>query len=354
MKFRIRFATQIVGLFTILAVVFVIVLMVAIGTGQGWFEPRYEYSTVLSSASGLNIGMTVDFRGFEVGRVTNISLSEDNNVNVTFNIRERYIHLVTKGSLVELATNPILGGTLVLHRGTRSDEPLEEFSVIPEWNSETGRAIRAVGIVERSQPPDPISTILSEIDPLLLSVSEILDSTQDILGTLSGTLDGSITDGPIADMVGQTLSLLAVLEDRLDDTEALLAGSEELLASVNRIADNAATASDEFRDPTGIVPQLLGGSGTVATLFDDDNMLFDEILGIFSSINETLDEVSQIARFAGAQTPQLAAILEEGREALIVGQDVLTGLRNNPLLRGGIPERIDQPSNVESFREAQF
>lgn len=354
MKFRIRFATQIVGAFTILAVVFVIVLMVAIGRGQGWFEPRYEYSTELSSASGLNIGMSVDFRGFEVGRVTNITLNEDNNVDVTFNIRERYIHLVTKGSLVELASNPILGGTLVLHRGTRSSEPLEQFSVIPEWNSDIGRAIREVGFVERSQPPDPISTLLAELDPLLASVSEILGSTELILDTLAGTLDGTVTEGPIAETVTQVLSLLATVEARLEQTESLLAGSDDLLVSVNRIADNAAAASDEFRDPAGIVPRLLGASGTLATLFDDDNVLFDEILDIFTSINATLDELNEVARFAGSQTPQFAAIIEEGREAIIVGQDVLTGLRNNPLLRGGIPERIDQPSNVESFREAQF
>lgn len=354
MKFRIRFATQIVGLFAIIAIVFVIVLMVTIGAGQGWFETRYEYSTVLDSASGLNVGMSVDFRGFEVGRVTDITLTEDNNVDVTFTVRERYIHLVNKGSLVELASNPILGGTLVLHRGTRTEEPLDEFSVIPEWNSALGRAIRDVGIVERSQPPDPISTVLSEIDPLLANVTEILVSTEEILGTLSGTLDGSVTEGPIAETVTQTLSLLAVLEARLEQTESLLAGSDDLLVSVNRIADNAAVASDEFRDPTGIVPQLLGPSGSMATLFDDDNVLFDEITDIFTSINDTLDEVNELARFAGAQTPQLAAIIEEGREAIVVGQDVLTGLRNNPLLRGGIPERVDQPSNVESFREAQF
>ena len=37
--------------------------------------------------------------------------------------------------------------------------------------------------------------------------------------------------------------------------------------------------------------------------------------------------------------PSIAVTIDEGRTAIKQAQDVLTGLKNNPLLKGGIPER---------------
>jgi phospholipid/cholesterol/gamma-HCH transport system substrate-binding protein len=55
-----------------------------------------------------------------------------------------------------------------------------------------------------------------------------------------------------------------------------------------------------------------------------------------------------------AQMPTVAATLAETQNALRQAQDVLQGLKNNPLLKGGIPERKDQTQVYQSLRDGEF
>jgi phospholipid/cholesterol/gamma-HCH transport system substrate-binding protein len=54
------------------------------------------------------------------------------------------------------------------------------------------------------------------------------------------------------------------------------------------------------------------------------------------------------------QMPTIAVTIDEGRAAIKQAQDVLTGLKNNPLLKGGIPERTEQQPLSQSLREGSF
>ncbi len=48
------------------------------------------------------------------------------------------------------------------------------------------------------------------------------------------------------------------------------------------------------------------------------------------------------------------SLLEEGRQTITTGQAVLQGIRNNPLIRGGIPEAREQPTTFRSVRDEEF
>jgi len=62
----------------------------------------------------------------------------------------------------------------------------------------------------------------------------------------------------------------------------------------------------------------------------------------------------EISASLSAEMPKLAVVLEEGKTALVSAQDVLEGLKNNPLLKGGITEREEQDSLYSSMREGAF
>ena len=72
------------------------------------------------------------------------------------------------------------------------------------------------------------------------------------------------------------------------------------------------------------------------------------------TINASLDEVEQFSGFINNTQPQILGLLDESRAAINTGQDVLEGLSNNPLIRGGITREVTQPSTFQSYRDAQF
>ncbi len=352
MKFKIRYATQLVGLFVVAAVGFALVVLVALGTGQGWFEPTHTYYTTVSSAAGLSAGMSVEYKGFEIGRVRGYELTKEDNVKIEFFVRGQYLDLVDEDSVVELTGIPLVGGELLLHRGIAETEPIPDESFIPSWDSPEGRALREEGRVVVSRPDDALSRIIADIDPILERVPRLLDSTLELIAGADATLSTmerevlAQLEGPI----GELLSSSNQLVRRLDTT---VAEAEATLANVERLSEDVAAAAATFRDPEGIIPQLLG-PGSASMILEDEGQLYRRVDNLLAEMEDTMREVHTLTRFVGTQTPQIAGLLEEGREALELGHDVLLGVRNNPLVRGGIPERMPAPAPFEGERDARF
>ena len=59
MKFKIRFADQIVGTFVLAAILAVAAVLVLIGVNQRWFARNYYFTTEFSSGSGLFVDMPI-------------------------------------------------------------------------------------------------------------------------------------------------------------------------------------------------------------------------------------------------------------------------------------------------------
>lgn len=351
MKFRIRFAQQVVGVFVLAALVFVVVVVVVMGANQRWFARNYEYHSVFSTGEGLNVGMAIRYKGFAIGRVTEITLGEGDKVRVDFYIHDTYIDRVRPNSVLQLVTSPIgLGGGLVFHQGVEEGEPLPENSLIPSINSEEGQRIVAAGLASVPASGDDITRIIAQVEPLLTNVNTLLVSVDRTVGHVNAALAGEQTE-PLGLTFAQINSLLAEVEVTLVEarTEAL-----EILESVAVIAGNFEGTSEALRDPTGLVPRLLDADGSITTFLNDNNALYNEVEAMLVSINATLDEVNDLAVFVNSSQPQIAGILAESREAIGTGQDVLEGLTNNPLIRRGIAPETPQPSTFQSHRDAQF
>jgi phospholipid/cholesterol/gamma-HCH transport system substrate-binding protein len=284
--------------------------------------------------------MPIQFKGFQIGKITDIELTEENDVRATFYIEDRYIDKVHENSILQLVTNPLgLGGGLLFHQGRQPTEPIPEYSYIPSWNTKEARFLVEQNevIVPRNQ--DPINDILAQLQPILENVNRVLVSLDTAMVEISGTLSGE-TEGPMSDI--------------LREADAALLQLETVLANVDTITANLAVASEEMRDPTGLATRLIDPKGSIETLLDDNNEIYNEIDEILEGINDSVAQLEELSRFANDSTPQLAGLLEEGRQTLDTGQDVLEGLKNNPLLRGGIPQEREQPDTFESYRDNEF
>ncbi len=351
MKFRIRFAQQVVGVFVLIAFVAVGAVIVSMASSQRWFARNYTYYSVFPSAEGLSAGMAISFKGFTVGRVTDITLRDQDEVVVDFYIQDTFIDRVIPNSLLQLVTSPIgLGGGLVLHQGRGTGDPLPEGTLIPAVNSKEGQHIVQNQLALMPASGDSITRIIAQVEPLMLNVNNLLLSLDETIGHVNTALAGDQT-GPLGVTLVQVQSLLEEVERTLIETRNQ---STAILASVAVIAENFEATSGELRDPTGLVPRLLDADGSITTFLNDNNVLFDQIEQMLVTINASLDEVNDLAGFVNSTQPQIAGILEESRAAIATGQDVLQGVSNNPLIRRGITPEIPQQSTFQSHRDAQF
>lgn len=366
MKLRIRFASQVVGVFLLLGVISILAIIVAMGSSQRWFSRDVTYTSSFPSAAGITVGMGVDYRGFSIGRVQALDLDELDRVTVTFTIQEEFVDRVTEFSVLELATSPIpgLGGGLVFHPGVERTEPLPEGSLIPSLGSPEGQRRAREGLADVPTTGDEITGLVTQLDPLIAGVRRVLTSLDEVLITVEQGLSGSPT-GPVgailtdlaaisADLTVITADVRTATASVLPAVDASLGTLETTLASVERLAANLEQTSAVLSDPEGLVPLLLGDEGSVGQLFADQGALYDQIDSILASVERAGASLEEFAAFINSTQPEVRSLLEQTRSTLDTGQDVLTGLSNNPLIRGGIPDDPETPTSFEGVREEGF
>jgi phospholipid/cholesterol/gamma-HCH transport system substrate-binding protein len=297
MKFKMRYADQIVGLFIIVALLSLIAVVFMLGRAQRWFAKNYSYKTYAESAAGLSRNMPVNYRGFAIGNVKSFDLTDDNRVEVIFTIQDKYNNRVREGSLVEMLVSPIgMGTQFNLYPGLGSKE-LDEFDLVPMRNSDLGKDYLARGIAYIPPHEDSIAVLMN----LATTVMDDLHNT-------------------------------------LEAVQMGLAGNE--VSGLGAIINNIKNITSDLSSPNGIM-KILSGEG------DSINSLEASLV----SLAGTLDHIEKSTSSLPREVPHLLA---EARISLQAAQDVLIALRNNPLLRNGIPEHAEIDSSGTNPRNITF
>jgi phospholipid/cholesterol/gamma-HCH transport system substrate-binding protein len=101
------------------------------------------------------------------------------------------------------------------------------------------------------------------------------------------------------------------------------------------------------------VARLLGDQGSVGKMFTDEE-LYDRVTGVVAELEAVAAEMSALSAYVNEQRPQITTLIEKGKSAIDEGEDVLEGLSNNPVLRGGITEDYPTPSTFQGYRDEEF
>ncbi len=365
MKFRIRYADQVVGVFVILAFAALAAILVAVGSKQRWFARDYYYETMFPSGSGLSVGTPLLLKGFQIGRIHSIYLNERNEAETVFVVYDDFVDRVRENSLLEYVTSPIgLGSQLLFHPG-KSDMRAEERSFIPSLETPEGRRLVSEGLVDRPPKDDTITRLLSNVNPLVENINATVVQLEKTISLVNGAMAGT-GSGPVADSLTELASTVAGVDDLIAQLNGLLAettprvnavaaeveksipsllrDAESSAASVNTITANLAKTSGALADPTGLVPKLVDPSGT----------MFGHINKSLAQVEATVGNLNRATASFADQMPRIVATIDEVRVAIEQAQSVMEGLKNNPLLRGGISDRVEASSLPSSGRTTDF
>ena len=302
MKFKIKYADQIVGILSLVAIIALIFIIFLIGSTQKWFVPKHNYFTVISSASNISVGKAITYKGFEIGKIKSFSLGDDDKVIVNFYITDDYKSKIVRDSIIEILTSP-LGSSVVFYPGN-SNSFLPDNSFVPERSSEEAKSLimnKRVSVVEQT---DSINTILAMATTL---VGDIDTLVKQINIALEGKEDTPLT---------YTITQL-----------------NAILTNLNHIT----------QDPSGLVPKLL----------EDENSQ-GSIANVLKELDTTMGDINKITASVDSNMPGVTILISQMQSLLKQMQDVMEGLKNNPLLKNGISEKPEKENATPKLREDNF
>lgn len=364
MKFKIKFADQVVGLFIIVALAFFVAIVVMIGANQRWFAKDYHFITSFKSAAGVAPGTNIVMKGFTVGKIDKLTLNADNEVDAAFHIFDSYYDKVRAYSILELTVSPIgLGSQLLFHPGT-GEQRLEEGAFIPLADSEEGQALIDQELVVIPPKDDTVTRLLANINPLLENTNKTIVTVNRTLTEVNRALAGQ-SSGPLGDIVGDARDAAAALPGTMDEVKGVATDARErvavlldelrgLIAEYKAVGSNLGETTAAIRDPTGLVTRLLDPSGSIKKFLDDDEALYKRVMSIAGQIEKSVSSLQSIVASLNAEMPAVAGLVNESKLAIRQAQDVLEGVKNNPLIRGGVTERVEQEPLRRSMREGSF
>jgi phospholipid/cholesterol/gamma-HCH transport system substrate-binding protein len=332
MKFSIKYADQIIGALVILALVTLVFVIFMLGSSQRWFSRDFHYKTYFLSAAGLSPNMSVQYKGFTIGHVKSIRLSEDDQVEVIFSIFDTYNDRVTTGSLVELIVSPIgaLGGSQFMFHPGLGDELVGEGGYIPEINSYDARQLIVQGLAIPHSGDDSISNIITQVGATLETVTLVLDQLAEAFAGTDRTSLGRTMGGieQVVKELPQTID--QTITDIMSSVNPILASLEDLTAAIS------------------------GPDGTVMAILDSQGPVYHDLTESLNSVSGILKNLEKTTDFIPAQLPQIGLILTELRTALKPAEEVLVSLTNHPILKGGIPEYKETKTGGMQPRDLNF
>jgi len=338
MKFSIRFADQIVGALIILAMVILIFVIFMLGSSQRWFSRDYSFKTYCPTANGLSKNMPVQYRGFTIGRVRSFELAGE-QVEVHFIIFDTYIDRVKNGSLVEVLPSPIgglVGNQFNFFPGMGKDL-IPEGETIPAVNSDEARRLVAMGLAMHPERNDNISNIMNSVGTLLGTLNLLLGDMQEAFEGTERTSLGRTMGGLEQASVG----LQQMAQKLPTDIEGSI---NRIMVQIEPILVNLRHVSNKISDPDGPIESIL----------DVDSDVYKNLVKSLDALSGTLRNVEKTSEVLPAQAPQLAAMIVELRALINTLQDVGTAAKNNPLLRGGVPEKKEANTGGANNRNMEF
>ncbi len=302
MKFKIKYADQIVGILSLIAIIALIFIIFLIGSTQKWFVPKHNYYTIISSASNISAGKAITYKGFEIGKIRSFTLDESDMVRVNFYITDDYKSKAVKNSIIEILTSP-LGSSVVFYPGNSLDY-LPDNSYVPERSSDRAKELIKYKMVSVVEQTDSLNTILA------------------MATTLVGDIDTLVKQINIA-LEGKENTPLAYT-----------------IAQVNEILEHI---NDITADSNGIVPKLL----------EDENSQ-GSIANVLKQLDITMGDISSITSSVEGNMPGVSIMISQMQTLLKQMQDVMEGIKNNPLLKNGISEKPEKENAAPKLREDNF
>jgi len=273
----------IVGLFTLLGIVFFVAAIFVLGGNQKRFTKTISLKTVLDNAGGLKAGNNVVFSGVKIGTIKNIRLVENSHVEIDFNIEEKSQDYIRKDAEVRVSSEGFIGNKIiVIQGGSSSVAVVEEGDLLQSVKSidteemmatlqvNNQNLVSITGDVKKlsekiANGEGVIGAVLTDsvmalqVKTIMANLSQTATNTAKVSGALNAFTNKLNTEGSL---VNELLTDTAVFKSLRNSAAQLQAVTQ----STSALTTNLAQASDKMNDTDNTLGALLNDGEMAATM----------------------------------------------------------------------------------------
>jgi phospholipid/cholesterol/gamma-HCH transport system substrate-binding protein len=232
------------GIFIVVTVTLLALVIFVMGSDKQIFSSQEEYLTTFSDIKGLAEGAPVRLAGITVGRVSDISFSDnrlDTMVHVKFLVNKKYLGRIFHDSIVSIETQGLLGDRFL--------------SIIPGKEKKLAPA----GSTLNSSEPADIAEVLNKAALVVDNTVEISNNFNDFVKDLNKDTLGEFT---------RAAKSIANLTQEVEKGEGLF---HKLLYSKKDGEDIAQGISQTSKGVGEIISEIKSGSGVLNNLIYGEN-----------------------------------------------------------------------------------
>jgi ABC-type transporter Mla subunit MlaD len=258
---------------------------------KGTFEEKFHFHFYTESASSFYTGMPLYFSGFQIGEISNIALTENGKVHVTFEVKQQNHKWICEDTILMLE-KPLIGSPSIDVKTSLGYGELEPESILT--------------IIVR----DDINDMIKNIDPILSEVETIVSSVNTITTRLAdedGNLHVAVRNLRLfTDKLAHDDSLLTTVTGKKESAEALQKSLDQVVLITEELHAMVKNVNSDIVKPSGglvkdvetilkdIQQKLAALDGTVKAIggYDKDLTAIKEEIRL--GINKTNQMVEKI------------------------------------------------------------
>ena len=341
-----------VGGFLVASLLVILGVVGYTGVRQGLFTPKARLSFVDESGRDLAPGMEVVTRGFRIGKVARVELTDAGVVAVTLAIERPYLKRIRRDSTARLLAKVVVGsGKIEISPGSPGAPPMAEGSVIPFERDPDLQDI-AKKVMEDVKPVlNSVRSLIEYLDNPQGDIKTAIANVNRLTAGLAGPAPGA---GPAGGDIGSRLNALVA---RLDAVTAAL--QKETVPKVQDLVEQGdALVREDLRGLTAtirndLVPQVrsllaeadkgVAGAGRTAAVIEG------QLPALLEKVNATLGNVQQITDNLVPVSRDAGGMLATGEETLEESRTLLKKANRMWPFRDGKPAR-ETTIDVDSYR----
>jgi phospholipid/cholesterol/gamma-HCH transport system substrate-binding protein len=313
MKLKFKYSERIVGAFVLIALIIFVLSLGFLIVKQKIFEKKYYFTTKFNDATGLGASTPVYFKGFKIGIVNNIDLTNDNLIEAELEIYEEFRTKIVKNSALHKTLNPITSISSIEFIQGPKNILLPEGGFIPSLDIPEGKMLLAQGIIKKQG--NSISNIVDNLEILTENLNKDDNADQ---GALFRTLYN------LANATG-TFNLLAERINSEFNNLEKLSGNKNLLA---KTIINISNLTDSLKTSFSVINKVLNQADTLAMVYSKPDGLLERMIDptkenlinpiktTIIQVNETITKLDEIATSLNSRSPELNSVFEDLKDVL--------------------------------------
>ena len=298
-----------VGLLLILSLIAILVILRMYQQTAGPLHQTLAIHAKLPRADGLLVDTPVTLAGLKVGRVSGVTLGDDNLVRLDLAVAARVADRIREDSRAYVH-RPLIGSAYIdIGIGSVERPALTD-----------GQQIEAVRVPDLNDLVVTLPARLAAVDAILENARTLTSDLHRATQTLTGE------DG--------------VIERSFDEISAAAIRASEAAGRLNQTLDEirqVVVASGKSIEAANVT---LGEAGA---LVDDLRPLGPRATDMAASLERALQNIEALSQELRDLAPQIASAMAAGQDALEETDDVMRAAQGSFLLRGNLPPPAEPP-----------